>query len=114
MVKLITDNYCVDMSNLITTGFSWGGGMSYELACARANAKTDPVGDAFRAANVIFEGADLSGCDGGKDPIAIWQKVGLTDTTCPVSLATPIRNQFIANNGCTGWTSESGNVAASR
>jgi poly(3-hydroxybutyrate) depolymerase len=113
MVKLITDNYCVDMSNLITSGFSWGGGMSYELACARANAKNDTVGYAFRAA-VIFEGADLSGCDGGKDPIALWQKVGLTDTTCPVSLATPIRNQFIANNACTGWTSETGNVAASQ
>jgi hypothetical protein len=34
MVKLISDNYCVDMSNIITTGFSWGGGMSYELAPA--------------------------------------------------------------------------------
>ena len=39
MVKLISDNYCIDMSNLITSGFSWGGGMSYELACARGNAK---------------------------------------------------------------------------
>ena len=114
MVKLITDNYCVDMSNLITSGFSWGGGMSYELACARANAQTDTVGYAFRAA-IIFEGANLSGCDGsGKDPIAIWQKVGLTDTTCPVSLATPIRDKFIANNACTGWTSETGNVSATQ
>ena len=112
MVKLISDNYCIDMSNLITGGFSWGGGMSYELACARANAKTNTAGYAFRAA-IIFEGANLSGCDGsGKDPIAIWQKVGLTDTTCPVSMATPIRDQFVTNNGCTGWTSESGNVTA--
>ncbi|MGH7436752.1 MAG: alpha/beta hydrolase family esterase [Polyangiaceae bacterium] len=104
MVKLISDNYCVDMLNLITTGFSWGGGMSYELACARAGASA--AGYAFRAA-VIFEGADLSGCDtGGTNPIALWQKVGLTDTTCPMSLATPIRNQFVKNNGCTGWTSD--------
>ena len=113
MVKLITDNYCVDMSDLITSGFSWGGGMSYELACARANAQTDTVGYAFRAA-IIFEGADLSGCDGGKDPVALWQKVGLTDTTCPVSLATPIRDQFVKNNQCTGWMSETGNVASSQ
>ena len=110
MVKLISDNYCVDMSNLITTGFSWGGGMSYELACARANAADDNVGYAFRAA-VIFEGAQLSGCDNGKDPIALWQMVGVTDTTCPVSLATPIRDQFVKNNGCTGWTSETGDTA---
>ena len=114
MVKLITDNYCVDMSNLITSGFSWGGGMSYELGCARANAKTNTVGYAFRAA-IIFEGANLSGCgNGGKDPIALWQTVGLTDTTCPVGLATPIRDQFVTNNGCTGWTSESGNLVASK
>ncbi len=114
MVKLISDNYCIDMSNLITSGFSWGGGMSYELACARANTKTNTAGYAFRAA-IIFEGANISGCDGsGKDPIALWQKVGLTDTTCPVSLATPIRDQFVKNNQCTGWTSETGNVAMSK
>jgi poly(3-hydroxybutyrate) depolymerase len=104
MVKMISDNYCVDMSNIITTGFSWGGGMSYELGCARADPSA--AGYAFRAA-VIFEGASLSGCDtGGKNPIALWQKVGLTDTTCPISLARPIRDQFVKNNGCTGWTSD--------
>ena len=114
MVKLISDNYCIDMSNLITSGFSWGGGMSYELACARASTTNNTAGYAFRAA-IIFEGANISGCDGsGKDPIALWQKVGLTDTTCPVSMATPIRDQFVKNNGCTGWTSESGNVAAQK
>jgi poly(3-hydroxybutyrate) depolymerase len=114
MVKLISENYCIDMSNLITSGFSWGGGMSYELACARASTKSNTAGYAFRAA-IIFEGANISGCDGsGKDPIALWQKVGLTDTTCPVNLATPIRDQFVKNNQCTGWTSETGNVAASK
>ena len=38
--------------------------MSYEIACARAKV--------FRAA-VIYEGGQLSGCDGGNDPIALWQ-----------------------------------------
>ncbi|HEY5962321.1 MAG TPA: hypothetical protein VIV60_37450, partial [Polyangiaceae bacterium] len=92
MVKLIEENYCVDTSNIITTGFSYGGGMSYEIACARAKV--------FRAA-VIYEGAQLSGCDGGNDPIALWQTVGLTDTTCGMNLATPIRDRFVKNNGCT-------------
>jgi poly(3-hydroxybutyrate) depolymerase len=101
MVKLIEDNYCVDTSNIITMGFSYGGGMSYELACARAKV--------FRAA-VIYEGGQLSGCDGGNDPVALWQTVGLTDSTCGVGgpacnncqdLATPIRNRFVKNNGCT-------------
>jgi len=91
MLKLIEDNYCVDTSHVLTNGFSYGGGMSYEIACARAKV--------FRAA-AIYEGAQLSGCDGGNDPIALWQMVGLTDTTCPMNLATPIRDRFVKNNGC--------------
>jgi len=92
MVKLIESNYCVDTSHVITSGFSYGGGMSYELACAR--------GKVFRAA-VIYEGGQLSGCDGGNDPVALWQTEGLTDTTVSMSLATPIRDRFVKNNGCT-------------
>ena len=95
MVKLIEDNYCVDTKNLITMGFSYGGGMSYELACARAKV--------FRAA-AIYEGGQLSGCDGGNDPIALWQVEGLTDTTVGMSMATPIRDRFVKNNGCTPQT----------
>ena len=92
MVKLLEDNYCVDTTRVLTNGFSYGGGMSYEIACARAKV--------FRAA-AIYEGAQLSGCEGGNDPIALWQMVGLEDTVCPVSLATPIRDRFVRNNGCT-------------
>ena len=92
MVQLIEDNYCVDTSHLFANGFSYGGGMTYELACARANV--------FRGA-AIYEGAQLSGCDGGNDPIALWQMVGLEDTVCGMNLATPIRDRFVENNGCT-------------
>jgi uncharacterized repeat protein (TIGR02543 family) len=92
MVQLLQNNYCVDTSRIYTNGFSYGGGMSYELACARAKV--------FRAA-AIYEGAQLSGCDGGNDPIALWQMVGLEDTVCGMNLATPIRDRFVANNHCT-------------
>jgi len=101
MVKLIEDNYCVDTTHLFAQGFSYGGGMTYAIACARAKV--------FRGA-AVFEGAQLSGCDGGNDPIALWQMVGLTDGTCGVGgpacgncqdFATPIRNRFVKNNGCT-------------
>jgi len=95
MVKLIEDNYCVDTKNLITMGFSYGGGMSYEIACARAKV--------FRAA-AVYEGGQLSGCDGGNDPIALWQVEGLTDGTVGMSMATPIRDRFVKNNGCTVQT----------
>jgi poly(3-hydroxybutyrate) depolymerase len=89
MVKLGEDNYCVDTTHIISTGFSYGGGMSYEIACARAKV--------FRAV-AIFEGAQLSGCDGGNDPIAYWQMVGTADTTCTEAMATPLRDKFVKNN----------------
>jgi poly(3-hydroxybutyrate) depolymerase len=92
MVKLIEDNYCVDTTHIFAQGFSYGGGMSYAIACARAKV--------FRGVS-IYEGAQLSGCDGGNDPIALWQMVGLEDNTCGMGMATPIRDRFVKNNGCT-------------
>jgi len=92
MVKLIEDNYCVDTTRLYANGFSYGGGMSYAIACARAKV--------FRAV-AIYEGAQLSGCDGGNDPIAYWQMAGTTDNTCTIAMATPMRDKFAKNNGCT-------------
>ena len=97
MVKLIEDNYCVDTTRLYANGFSYGGGMSYAIACARAKV--------FRAV-AIYEGAQLSGCDGGNDPIAYWQMAGTTDNTCTIGMATPMRDKFVKNNGCTGPTTE--------
>jgi hypothetical protein len=42
MVALIENNYCVDTTHVLTNGFSYGGGMSYELACARAKVFARP------------------------------------------------------------------------
>ncbi len=115
MVKTISSNYCVDMSNIITSGFSYGGGMSHALACSRANPKTNTLGYAFRAA-VLFEACSflVNGSCPNHDPIAIWQKAGLTDGTCGWMDSTTVRNWFTDRDGCTGWTSETGNVAASK
>ena len=114
MVKTISTNYCVDMSNIITSGFSYGGGMSHALACSRANTTTNSVGYKFRAA-VMFEACSflVEGTCPNNDPIDIWQKAGLTDTTCGFADSQTVRNWFTSRDGCTGWTSESGNVAAS-
>lgn len=95
MVKLIQDNYCVDTKHLFANGFSYGGGMSYALACARA--------DVFKAV-AIYDGAVLSGCEGGTKPIAYWQMHGLTDGTLGIGPARMMRDQFVKNNGCTAQT----------
>jgi poly(3-hydroxybutyrate) depolymerase len=36
MVKLIEEDLGVDTTRLFALGFSYGGGMSYAIACARA------------------------------------------------------------------------------
>jgi poly(3-hydroxybutyrate) depolymerase len=113
MVKTISTNYCVDMANIITSGFSYGGGMSHALACSRANTNTNPVGYKFRAA-VMFEACSflVEGNCPNHDPIDIWQKAGLTDGTCGFDDSKTVRNWFTDRDGCTAWKSESGNVAA--
>jgi poly(3-hydroxybutyrate) depolymerase len=37
MVSTIMNDLCVDESQIFSTGFSYGGGMSYSLACSRAS-----------------------------------------------------------------------------
>lgn len=97
IVKLIEDNYCVDTSHIFAQGVALGGGMAYEIACARASV--------FRGV-AIYEGAVLSGCDNGKDPIGYFQMVGLADNTFTVAMARPMRDQFARNNGCAIPTDE--------
>lgn len=92
MVKLVGDNYCVDTKHVFANGFSYGGGMSYALACSRT--------DVFKAV-AIYNGAVLSGCEGGTKPIAYWQMHGLTDGTLGIAPARTMRDRFVQNNGCT-------------
>jgi hypothetical protein len=92
MVELISENYCVDTKHIFANGFSYGGGMSYAIACSRA--------DVFRGV-AIYNGAVLSGCEGGNSPIAYWQMAGQTDNTCTIGAGRNMRDRFVANNGCT-------------
>lgn len=92
IVELIQENYCVDTTHIFANGFSYGGGMSYAIACARA--------DVFRGV-AIYNGAVLSGCEGGKAPIAYWQMAGLTDNVCTIGAGRAMRDRFVENNGCT-------------
>ncbi|KAF7595547.1 hypothetical protein BBP40_005582 [Aspergillus hancockii] len=61
IIKDIETDLCVDQSSRFATGFSWGGGMSYALACSHAKE--------FKAVSVLSGGL-ISGCAGGYDPIA--------------------------------------------
>ncbi|TDB95560.1 RICIN domain-containing protein [Actinomadura sp. 7K534] len=91
MIRRIEDGLCVDTTQRFATGFSWGGGMSYALACARAND--------FRAVAVI-SGAQISGCSGGAQPIAYFGIHGIGDSVLNIAQGRSLRDKFVANNGC--------------
>lgn len=95
MIKNIESKFCIDQSLRFSTGFSYGASMSYAIACARAKQ--------FRAVAVI-SGAKLSGCDGGRDPIAFYGQHGSIDGTISIASGKQLRDTFVANNGCTKQT----------
>ncbi len=92
MIRRIEGGLCVDTAQRFATGFSWGGGMSYALACARPNV--------FRAVAVL-SGAQISGCDGGTQPIAYFGIHGIGDSVLNIAQGRSLRDKFVANNGCT-------------
>jgi poly(3-hydroxybutyrate) depolymerase len=95
MLKAFEDDLCVDTTKIFSLGFSYGGGMSYAIACARAKV--------FRAV-AIYDGGVISGCSGGNDPIAYFQSHGVSDNVLGMSGAHSMRDRFVKNNGCTSQT----------
>ncbi|KXJ88966.1 Alpha/Beta hydrolase protein [Microdochium bolleyi] len=92
LVKNAQDKLCVETSQIFATGFSYGGAMSYSLACSRPNV--------FRAVAVLSGGL-LSGCNGGTSPIAYLGIHGLRDNVLSIAGGRTLRDKFVANNGCT-------------
>jgi poly(3-hydroxybutyrate) depolymerase len=90
MVRLIQNDLCVDTTQLFSVGFSYGGAMSYALACARANV--------FRAVAAIAAPGPISGCSGGTQPIAYMGIHGVSDG---IQNGRALRDRFVANNHCT-------------
>ena len=89
--SLIDNGLCVNPSLRFATGFSYGGGMTYSIACSRSKV--------FRAVSVVA-GAQLSGCSGGNDPIPYLGIHGVDDGTIGVSTGRSLRDKFVRNNGC--------------
>ena len=83
---------CIDTTRIFATGFSYGAAMSYALGCARPNV--------FRGV-VLYSGADLSGCDGGKKPVAFFATHGVSDSVLDISRGHMLRDNFVATNGVT-------------
>ncbi|GAA3929241.1 hypothetical protein Aau02nite_80000 [Amorphoplanes auranticolor] len=91
MIRRIEGDLCVNTGLRFATGFSYGGGMSYALACGRPSV--------FRAV-AVFSGAQLSGCSGGSQPVAYLGIHGISDSVLSISQGRALRDRFVANNGC--------------
>ena len=88
----VQGDLCIDTTRIFANGFSYGGGMSYAIACARANV--------FRAV-ALYAGAQLSGCSGGTTPIAFFAAHGISDSVLDISRGRTLRDHFVSVNGCT-------------
>lgn len=91
MNDYIDAGLCVEQTQRFSIGFSYGGSMTYSIACSRAKQ--------FRGVAVIA-GGQLSGCDGGNDPIAYFGIHGIRDGTLNIAGGRGLRDRFIKNNGC--------------
>jgi poly(3-hydroxybutyrate) depolymerase len=92
MLRQIEAGLCVDTTQVFSAGFSYGGAMTYALACARPTV--------FRAV-AVYSGANLSGCSGGTQPVAYIGLHGIRDNVLNISLGRGLRDTFVRNNGCT-------------
>jgi poly(3-hydroxybutyrate) depolymerase len=92
LTALIENDLCVDTTQVFALGWSYGGSMSYAVACARPAV--------FRAVAVL-SGANLSGCSPGTQPVAYLGIHGTHDSVLNISLGRSIRDTFVRNNGCT-------------
>jgi poly(3-hydroxybutyrate) depolymerase len=92
LLSQLQSGLCVDTTQIFAGGFSYGGAMSYSVACSRPNV--------FRAV-AVYSGATLSGCSGGTQPVAYMGIHGITDNVLNISQGRALRDRFVSNNGCT-------------
>ncbi|HET9655430.1 MAG TPA: cellulose binding domain-containing protein [Kineosporiaceae bacterium] len=92
LVKQLEGDLCVDTSQVFSVGFSYGGAMSYALACERPNV--------FRAV-AVQSGGGMSGCNGSGRPVAYLGVHGIGDPVLNVGIGRSLRDTFVKNNGCT-------------
>jgi len=92
ILETVSGSLCIDDEQIYSMGWSYGGSMSYALACARP--------DVFRAV-AVMSGADLSGCEGGTTPVAYLGQHGTHDSVLDYTMGEQIRDTFVTANGCT-------------
>jgi poly(3-hydroxybutyrate) depolymerase len=93
MLALVQKDYCVDNSRIFSTGFSYGGMMSFAIGCEMSNV--------FRAI-APMSGALYSdfNCKGTGPSIAMWGSHGLSDEVVPIADGRKARDKILQENHC--------------
>jgi polyhydroxybutyrate depolymerase len=93
MLADVQSKYCVDNARIFSTGFSYGGMMSFAVGCE--------MSDVFRAI-APMSGALYSdfNCKGTGPHIAMWGSHGLSDTVVPIADGRAARDKILAENHC--------------
>ncbi|WP_240965430.1 alpha/beta hydrolase family esterase [Streptomyces zingiberis] len=91
LLRRLEADLCIDTSQRFSVGFSWGGAMSYALACARP--------DTYRAVAAYGAPGEISGCSGGTGAVAYFAAHGVSDS---IANGRAMRDRFVRNNGCAG------------
>ncbi|PGH16732.1 hypothetical protein AJ79_01605 [Helicocarpus griseus UAMH5409] len=89
LLAALESSLCIDPTLHFATGFSFGGAMTYSIACSLD----------FRAVAVLSGGA-ISGCEGGTRPVSYLGVHGVRDRSLPITAGRAMRDRFVRNNGC--------------
>jgi poly(3-hydroxybutyrate) depolymerase len=92
MLNAFESGLCIDTSEIFALGWSYGGAMTYAVACAMPTV--------FRAV-AVYSGANLSGCSPGTQPVPYLGFHGVSDNVLPIADGRALRDTFVKNNGCT-------------
>jgi len=95
ILSQLESNFCIDTARVFATGWSYGGAMSYEMACQEP--------DVVRAI-AVYSGAMLSGSCTPTAPIAYYASHGTSDTVLPIADGEALRDQIVAADGCAAQT----------
>jgi poly(3-hydroxybutyrate) depolymerase len=93
MLADVQGKYCVDNARIFSTGFSYGGMMSFAIGCE--------MGDVFRAI-APMSGALYSDttCKGTGHAVAMWGSHGTSDSVVPIADGRAARDKILKENHC--------------
>ena len=101
VVAQIAQNFCVNMDQIMVTGWSYGGSMSYKTACERPQGGTASW---YVRGAAVYSGAVLSGSCTPTKPVAYYASHGTSDTVLSYDSGLGLFQNFASANQCTYQT----------